>query len=147
MATTTIQGLYADLVNKAGACAEALNEGKSSDEVKNLKKVAADALDRYNAEAAKKANLEWAEAGDVVANALNKELAGNVNFMYEIDDAARAFEFSKDADPASNKSVTKALQQCVDGILYIPTNDAKGNEVNTIKVLGKHWTYTGSRLA
>lgn len=77
----------------------------------------------------------------IIANALNKSLGGSIDFQYAINDASRAFEFSPDANPASNKSVVKALQYVVDAILYIPDKDKKGNELNALKVDSRNWAF------
>lgn len=77
----------------------------------------------------------------IIANALNKELGGSIDFQYAIQEASKAFEFAPDANPTSNKSVVKALQYVVDAILYIPDKDKKGNEVNSIKVTSKNWAF------
>ena len=77
----------------------------------------------------------------VIANALNRELSDNPAFIYAIDDAAKAFDFAPDANPASTKSVVKALQACADAILFVPTTDKSGESVNTIKMTSRHYAY------
>lgn len=77
----------------------------------------------------------------IIANALNKSLSDSATFVYQIDDAAKAFEFAPDADPTSAKSVVKALQKCADAILFVPKADKSGNTVNAIKMTSVHWTY------
>lgn len=77
----------------------------------------------------------------LTANAINSRLSNSATFNYPISDTAKAFDFAADADPTSNKSVLKALQKCVDSILYIPSTNKKGETVNLLKVEGQHWVY------
>lgn len=76
----------------------------------------------------------------VIANRLNKSLGNDPMFQYAVDEAAKEFQFPADADPTSNNSIVKALQTVVDGILYIPETNKKGETVNAIKMENKHWT-------
>lgn len=78
----------------------------------------------------------------LMAKALNKELGGNDSFQYAIDEAAREFDISAEADPTSASSMTKAFQRVVDGILWVGNStDKKGNPVNNIKFTSAHWAY------
>lgn len=85
----------------------------------------------------------------VLAGNLDTELGHNPDFQYQLSESARVFEFAKDANPASKKSVVKALQYVTDSILFIPLLDENGEEVrdkngevcNAIKVLNKHYAY------
>lgn len=54
----------------ANNVAQAINEGKSQNDIKALKKIATESIDRYNDEAAKKAYREWADGGEAVKTAL-----------------------------------------------------------------------------
>lgn len=75
----------------------------------------------------------------IVANAINKELGNDPAFTYMVDDAAKKFEFAPDADPASANSGRKALQTCVDGILFLPSE--KDADKNALCVGKKHWRF------
>lgn len=77
----------------------------------------------------------------LIANATNKDMGGNIAFAYAVSEAAREFKFSEEADPKSAKSMAKALQQTVDGILYLPVADQSGRELNGLKVTTAAWHY------
>lgn len=53
----------------------------------------------------------------IMADAFNKELCSNSQFVYEVEKAATLYDFGKDANPASKTSCVKALQACFDSIL------------------------------
>ena len=77
----------------------------------------------------------------LIANATNDDLDRNIGFVYAVSDAAKVFSFGPDADPKSTASMTKALQQTVDSILYIPTANANGETVNSLKVRTQAWKF------
>ncbi len=81
----------------------------------------------------------------VVANSINKALGEDPGFSYAVDEAAKAFNFASDADPASANSGRKALQACVDGIVFIPSD--KDPEKNAIKVEKRHWQFIRETMA
>lgn len=81
----------------------------------------------------------------IVANAINKALGEDPEFTYMVDDAAKAFDFAKDADPASNASGRKALQSCVDAIVFIPSE--KDAEKNALKAEKKHWAFVRETMS
>lgn len=72
----------------------------------------------------------------VYALGQNKALGGNKDFDYQIDAAAKLFEFAPDADPASKKSRVKALQVCVDAIYF-----AGDGELSDIKIDSRDLEY------
>ena len=78
----------------------------------------------------------------LMAFALNEELGGGSAFQYAIDEAAKEFKLSENADPTSATSMVKAFQKVIDGILWVgDAVDKKGNPVNGIKFEKKHWAY------
>lgn len=92
------------------------------------------------------ANGNWADSLEkmvyIVAGALDKALGEDPDFKYTISSAAHAFEFGPGADPASNKSVIKALQFVIDQILFIDDGEGK----NTIKAVKPNWVYISNAL-
>ena len=77
----------------------------------------------------------------LMAVALNEELGGSATFQYILDESAKEFKLSADADPKSVKSMVKAFQQVIDDVLWIDTLDKSGNHVNGIKFTSKQWAY------
>lgn len=79
---------------------------------------------------------------NLVANAINKELGKNPKFQYAISDAAKQFNLSDAANPASIKSMTKVFQALVDDILWIGSSVNKAGEpVNGLKFEDYDWGY------
>ena len=76
----------------------------------------------------------------MMANAVKSQF-GVTDLEYTVSQAAKVFKFADNANLSSNTSATKALQQVVDSILYIPVTDAKGRTVNDIKCKTSHYSY------
>ena len=74
----------------------------------------------------------------IVANALNDDLGKDPSFSYAVEAAAKEFKFADDANPASQSSGLKALQACVDAVVFIELQNSGKNELKCIK---KHWKF------
>lgn len=76
----------------------------------------------------------------LTANAVNEDLGNDPEFKIEVSEAAKEFNFAENADPRSKNSMTTALQEVTDRILFIEDKDSKGNPVNAIKMHPERWT-------
>lgn len=75
----------------------------------------------------------------LVANAVYANLETGVTFNYPIEKDAEAFNLPADADPASERSMTRIGQAMIDKIVFLPTKNKKGEEVNALKYEKKRW--------
>ena len=95
------------------------------------------------------ANADWFTRTQrfafIVANAINKALGEDPEFAYHVDKAAQEFEFADDADPASANSGRKALQACVNAIVFIPSE--KDESKNMLKVEKRHWAFVRETMS
>lgn len=90
------------------------------------------------------ANPDWFKKVDaicsLITHAVGDDIGCTVETKYTVDEASKIFGLAENADATSKRSMTECLQQCVDGILFIPTQNQAGNTVNTIKVTTKQWS-------
>lgn len=70
VSTEKMDSLYDAAVEKANVAAQAMNEGKPLKDIKELKKLATNAMAEYNNEAAHVVYRRWAEEGDAVKTAI-----------------------------------------------------------------------------
>ena len=89
------------------------------------------------------AREDWFDCVQSIALAYVAHLAKNAevgSYSYPTE-ISKTFAFKEGADPLSKTSMIRALQETVDAILFIPTENKKGETVNAIKVDGRDYTY------
>ena len=66
----------------------------------------------------------------LIAGRINKRIAGDPSFKYEIMEASGAFEFPEEINPLTDDGVICALQSIFDSILFVPGEDGE-NSIHT----------------
>lgn len=70
----------------------------------------------------------------LIINAFCKDKDFESAFQFKIKRAAKAFNLSEEVDITSDTTILIALQQTVDGILFIPVNSTSKKNMNRLKV-------------
>lgn len=92
----TLEALYNDFREKAGNACVAMNDGATQKSIKNLKKLATDAGQAYNAEVARLQYVAWATAGSPMETAIReRHVEHGKKVAFKQTDSGRYFtEFS-----------------------------------------------------